>query len=142
MADDNVVRPTFGKKKDDKAKVPEPSEDEYALPDPDAPPLEGEALVRAMRDLAFVVEDQQYVHETRELINQIHDYIFKLGGFSPRDANIKLRREGLKSSTLKDLCAQVRNTNKLQWNTNPSFFGALTLEYHYRMQAVLSLLQE
>ena len=136
----NIIRPAFGKKASVE-KVPEPDpKSDYILPDPDAPPLEGEALERAQRDLLFALANMEYVRSTRDLITEIGDYIFSLKGFSPHGDNIKLRRQGLQSSSLEDLCAQARNSSEQQWAAKPSFFGALTLEHHYRVQSALSLL--
>lgn len=148
MADDNVVRPNFGKKKPEvdkpKTNPPEPNceavEKDGDYYDPSS--LTGEILVRAQKDLLYALAHQDHVNKSRDKIEAIGDFIFSLKNFTPNKHNIKLRRQGLHSYTLADICELVDSSQESEWRSQPSYFAALTLEYHYRIKAALSLMPD
>lgn len=145
MTKDNVVRPAFGKKKAEaeapqsKPETPEASSDgDYYDPKDYTP----EQLLRAQLDLVFMLSDHLRIGKVRDKLHVIGDYIFGLKNYEPNKANIKLRRQGMTSLSLKDLCEQAESSVETQWSAYPAYFGALTLEYHYRVKAALSLMSE
>lgn len=154
MADDNVVRPTFGRKKPEVAETTAPAEDgENGQPTQEPASdisddyehvgsLEGEALVRAQKDLIYMLANNEFVHAMRNKLEEAGDTIFNLIDYAPDPKSIRLRRQGLKSYSLQDICKEVEKTHQLQWRSQPSYLGALTLEHHYRVQLALSLMNE
>lgn len=106
----------------------------------DVGPLEGEARVRAGKDLVYMLANQEFANAMRNKIEAAGDTIFRLKDFAPDQESIRLRREGLQSHTLEDICQEIDKTNELQWRRQPSFIGALTLEHEYRVQRALSLM--
>ena len=147
MSDDNIVRPVFGKKKaEEETRVQpsplEPAAEEISDDYKQIGPLTGEALVRAQKDLVYMLANDAFVHEMRNKLEQAGDTIFALKDFAPDPASIRLRRQGLKNLSLEEICELVKNTHQLQWRSQPSYLGALTLEHHYRVQLALSLMNE
>lgn len=145
MANDNVVRPVFGKRKPEAAPVmpsapSEPTRDEVSDDYKHIGPLTGEALVRAQKDLMYMLANGDFVHQMRNKLTEAGGTIFALRDFAPDQESIRLRRQGLKSYSLEDICKEVDKTHQLQWRKQPSYLGALTLEHHYRVQAALSIM--
>lgn len=141
----NVVRPAFGGKKPALAVVapssPIESPQSEATDDHgnDAP-LTGEALDRARQDLVYMLTHAEFVMSMGAKLTKAGDEIFSLRDFTPDQKNIRLRREGLKTFSLEDICKEVEKTQPLQWRSQPSYLGALTLEHHCRVQAALSVM--
>ncbi len=147
MSDDNVVRPAFGKKRPEvravtSASPSEPPKDEVSDDYKHMEPLTGEALIRARKDLLYMLAHGDFVHQMRNKLDQAGDTIFALRGFAPDQESIRLRRQGLKSYSLEEICKKIEKTHQLQWRKQPSYLGALTLEHHYRVQAALSMMPE
>lgn len=105
-------------------------------------PLTGDMLARAQKDLVYMLVNQAFVHAMRNKLVKAGDTIFNLTGYEPDQESIRLRRQGLRSYSLEDICNEVEKTHQLQWRKQPSYLGALTLEHHYRVQAALSLMNE
>lgn len=148
MTGDNIVRPAFGKKKSeaDGSKVqsapPHPDAEEVSDDYKHIGPLTGEELLRAQKDLVYILANHDFVHAMRNKLGEAGDTIFSLRGYSPDKESIRLRRQGLKSYSLEEICREVEKTHQLQWRKQPSYLGALTLEHHYRVQVALSLMNE
>ena len=98
--------------------------------------------LRAMTvDLLYIGQNKDHVSAMRDKLEQITDHIFSLRDFAPNKANIRLRREGLNAHTLQEICELVDTANNpLQWQTDPSYYGALMLEYDRRVKRAISLL--
>lgn len=120
----------------------EPSGDEVPDDYKHVGPLEGEALLRAQKDLVYMLANHDFVHQMRNKLQEAGDTIFNLIGYTPDQESIRLRRQGLRSYSLEDICKEVEKTHQLQWRKQPSYLGALTLEHHYRVQTALSLMNE
>ncbi|MBU2159125.1 hypothetical protein KJ848_03000, partial [Patescibacteria group bacterium] len=140
--DDNVIRPTFGAKTNQTSKqqseptqYDEPSDDYRHIGK-----LEGPALLRAQHDLLYLLKSKEHVSWTRDKLEQLGDIIFNLKDFSPSKQSIELRRQGLRSSSLEEICNLAEGLDETQSRSQPSYLGALTLEHHARVQVALSLL--
>ena len=144
MSDNNVVRPVFGKKKAEEGQrsLSQTAAEEVSDDYKQIEPLTGEVLLRAQKDLLYMLANDAFVHEMRNKLEQAGDTIFALKGFTPDPASIRLRRQGLKSLSFQEICELVQNTHQLQWRKQPSYLGALTLEHHCRLQLALSLMNE
>ncbi len=145
MSEENVVRPDFGKRNTTAVPVasaapPEPPREEISDHFRHIGPLTGEALVRAQKDLLYMIANASFVHQMKNKLTEAGNTIFALRSFAPDQESIRLRRQGLKSYSLDDICKVANNTHQLQWRTQPSFLGALTLEHHCRVQAALSVM--
>ncbi len=145
VTEDNVLRPVFGKKKLESAIQPalpqsaeEKASDDYKY----IGPITGEALEQAQKDLLYIYVNGAFVERMRNKIQEAGDTIFGLKDFVPDQASIRLRRQGLKSFSLEQICQEIERTHELQWRSQPSYLGALTLEHHYRVQTALSLMNE
>ena len=144
MSEDNVVRPAFGKQKIEEATVApirtRSSCDEISDDYKHIEPLTGEALLRAQKDLVYLYSNRDFVSKMRDKLEEAGDVIFSLHDYVPDKESIRIRRQGLQSFSLEDLCNEANKTNQLQWRTQPSYLGALTLEHHARVQAALSIM--
>jgi hypothetical protein len=142
VTDDNVVPLAFGKKRlnavrpqsNPQKPVPGEASDGYKH----MGPLTGEDLERAQEDLLYMLVSREFVTQMRDKLTETGDTIFSLKGFVLDQESIRLRRQGLKSFSLKEICEEADRTHQLQWRSQPSYLGALTLEHHYRVQAALS----
>ncbi|MES2931198.1 MAG: hypothetical protein V4682_00685 [Patescibacteria group bacterium] len=140
--DDNVIRGVFG------GKANPPSEQQVEPNQYDEPsddykhigPLEGLALLRAQQDLLYMLKNKEHVNKIRDRLEQLGDTVFSLRDFSPSEQSIELRRQGLRSDSLEQICALAEALSELQCRSQPSYLGALTLEHHARVQISLSLL--
>jgi hypothetical protein len=103
--------------------------------------LEGEALLKAQKDLLYILANKEYVSRLRDHIERLGDVIFSMAGFAPHDANIQLRRQALAGDTLAELCAKAEQFNEMNCRTQPSYVGAITLEYHARVETALALMK-
>ncbi len=146
MNDHNVIRPVFGKRKaeDDpskKAAAPVVEATEEEAPDEyDVGKLSPAEQVLARRDLAYMLTNGDRVHAMRDKLQGLGDLVFSLKDFVPDKKSIRLRRAGLKSQSLEEICDMTELCNELQARSQPSFIGALTLEHHYRVERALSQL--
>lgn len=138
LIDEAKRRYLFGQKSEPTVEPESGVSDDYKL----IGRLEGEALERAQRDLVYMLANGDLVHAMRDKLEEAGETIFNLTGYSPDQESIRLRRQGLRSYSLEEICREVENTNQLQWRKQPSYLGALTLEHHYRVQTALSLMNE
>lgn len=142
MPSDNIVRPSFGNKKmepqEQRSAPTRQNEvsDDYSH----VGPLTGDDLKRAQQDLLYLRSHMAHVQSMRDKIMLAGDHVFDLRNYSPKNKSIALRRKGLQKNSLEELCGMIENSSTQQWNTEPSFIGALTLEYQCRIDAALSLL--
>lgn len=144
MSEDNVVRPVFGRKSPLTQAAPTADTPKDEVPDDykHIGPLEGEALERARIDLVYMIANGDFVHAMRNKLEEAGNVIFALKGFTPDTRSIELRRKGLKSYTLEEICRETEKTHQMQWRSQPSYLGALTLEHHERVQLALSFMNE
>lgn len=145
MAAENVVRPVFGKKKVEVEKPQQKDSDAESHPDDDyydPKDYTPEQLRRAQLDLVFMLQEVDRIQKVRDKLHTIGDFIHSLKDYVPNKENIKLRRQGMASLSVKDICEQAESSVELQWSAHPAYFGALTLEYHYRVKAALSLMSD
>ncbi len=139
---DNIIRPQFGKKKLDEAEAapPEKVKPEIAWTmQPDDIPTTHEGRVALLNDLKYLVANSPRITATRDKLDHITDYIFSLANFNKSDTNIELRRSGLKSASLENLCHVVLESDQSQWQTKPNYFGAVVLEYRDRVDRLIKL---
>ena len=136
MTEDNIIRPVFGKQPETITNLLDVSE--YTYPEP----LSKEMLARAREDFVFMVTEAGFVHDMRNRLEEASAAIFDLKDFNPHEKSIELRREGISSYTLKEICQEIEKTHLLRWKSQPSYLGALLLEYHCHVHAALSLLPD
>jgi hypothetical protein len=95
-----------------------------------------------MADVLFAITHSERAIAACQHIDVITDYIFAMPGFTPNQANISLRRQGLAFHTLQQLCGFILDSNEFQWRKDPSFYGAVILELDLRTKAVKPVLRQ
>jgi len=130
MGSDNVIRPVFGAKPVAAASIQlavvpdsvnEGSQGRYK----DIGPLTGDALVQAQRDLVYVLTHMDFANCMRDRLEKLGDLVFDLAGYTPDTRSIELRRQGLRTMTLEEICNLAANVNEVQVRMQPSYLVRL-----------------
>jgi hypothetical protein len=143
---ENVTRLTFGVKrpieklKTQPGRVTPIAQQAKEPTEQDVGSLVGEALAMAQRDLKYMIANSDHAHVAIAKINEITRHVFGLENFSPHDVSVELRRRGLRSTSLKELCVLAQRSKRGQWSNQPFYFCALALEYNSRVERAKSLL--
>ncbi len=102
-------------------------------------PGTSEAQVRLATDMQYLLANMLRVNQTRDRIVEIDEYIQSLAGFSKSDGNVQIRREGLASASLENLCHIVLSSSRVHWQSKPNYYGAVLLEYNARIKKIMAL---
>lgn len=139
---DNVVRPVFGAKPQRAESTPQTVSEDEGRGYESVGPLTGDALVQAQRDLVYLLQNMDYANRMRDRLEELGDIVFGLANFTPDTRSIDLRRQGLRTQSLEEICNMAENVTELQAKMQPSYLGALTLEHAARLNAALSLMDK
>ncbi|MEK7854664.1 MAG: hypothetical protein AAB288_01125 [Acidobacteriota bacterium] len=140
MSNNNVVRPVFGQKRS-AAPTPVPvAEQEQGEIELFDMPTDSEAIQRVSIDLMYIMQDMDHVQRVRDYISEATDFIFAMANYQKSDANIKERQIAMQHFTLEQICVEIMKSSQADWQSRPSHFGALMLEYQIRVNGAMSLL--
>lgn len=113
-----IFRPTFGKQGKDPQEVPVEELKEPALSDAEFTEQHADLIARVVQiesDFADVLESLEGVID---------------------NANVELRREGLKSMSLQQLCNIWLTSRENDWKMRPAFYAAVLFERYSRSEAL------
>lgn len=96
----------------------------------------------AMIDLLFITTNDEYVHDIRDKLQAINDYIEGRADFVPSPEVINTHRAQMRELTFEEICRLVEKSDRTQWSRHPSYFAALILMYDARFMYAISVLPE
>ncbi len=114
-----IFRPTFGKKGEDVQEVPSEQLAEPILSDAEYTEQHGDLIARVV-----------------QIESDYADFLESLEQGAVDTANVELRRQGLKSMSLQQLCNIWLTSRETDWKMKPSFYAAMVIERYLRSKAL------
>ncbi len=114
-----IFRPTFGKKGEDAQDVPSEQSEEPILTDAEFTEQHGDLIAKVV-----------------QIESDYADFLESLEQGAISTENVEVRREGLKSMSLQQLCNIWLTSRETDWKLKPSFYAAVMFERYARSEAL------